>query len=151
MATNETLAGITTLRIGVQHDASVGAELHAARFLGRQVNVHIDVGYVQHGENLAAGWQHLADVGNAVLNPAVARRDQRVVRNIDGVELHVVRSRVKRVLGLDFPRLRGTQRRPGAIQLLLALIQDFLRLKAFLSKRDGAGGRTPAGPATPGC
>ena len=126
------------VRIGIEHDTGVIADLDAACFERRQINVHIDISDVEHGEDLAARREHLAGVGYAVLNPPIAGGDERIVGDIDRVELHVVRSRVKRVFGFDLPRLRGTQRRSGAIQLLLALIQDFLRLKAFLSKRDGA-------------
>ena len=83
VATNDTLAGIGDGRIGVEHDARVGADLHPARLRGRQIDVHVDIGGVEHREDLAAGRQHLADIGDAVFDAAVARRDQRVVGDID--------------------------------------------------------------------
>jgi hypothetical protein len=33
--------------------------------------VHVDVGRVEHHENVAAGRQHLPDIGDAVLNAAL--------------------------------------------------------------------------------
>ena len=63
-------------RVGVEHDARVGADLHLAGLVGRQIDVHVDVFDVEHGEDLAAGGQHLADIGDAVLDAArrAARR-----------------------------------------------------------------------------
>ena len=90
VATNETFAGNRDVRIGVEHDARVGADLDSAGLHGRQVDVHVDVRDVEHGEHLAARGQHLADIGDAVLDAPVARSDERVVRDVDLVELDVL-------------------------------------------------------------
>ena len=42
--------------------------------------------------------QHFADIGDAVLDAAVARRHQRVVVYLDRIELHVMGCGVERVL-----------------------------------------------------
>ena len=52
---------------------------------------------------MAAGRQHLADIGDAVLDAAVARRDQRVIGDLDAIEFDVVRRRVERMLGIRSP------------------------------------------------
>ena len=97
--------------IGVEHDARIRSDLDLAGLHRRQIDVHVDIGDVEHGEDLAAGRQHLADIGDAVLDAAVARRDQRIVGDVDLVEFDVVRRGVERVLGLADPGLRGLQRR----------------------------------------
>jgi hypothetical protein len=38
---------------------------------------------VEHHEDMAAGGQDLADIGDPILNAALARRDQRVVGDLD--------------------------------------------------------------------
>ena len=104
----------------------------------RQIDVHVDIGRIEHGEDLAAGGQDLADIGDPILDAAVARRDQRVVGDLDAVELDVVRGGVERMLELDHPQVCGVERRVGAIELLLPLIHHFLGLKAFLHQDGGA-------------
>ena len=71
------------VRIGVEHDAGIGAELDLAGVRGRQIDVHVDIGGIEHREDLAAGRQHFADIGDAVFDAAIARRDQRVVGDLD--------------------------------------------------------------------
>ena len=89
----------SAIRHGVEHDARVGADLHLAGLVSGQIDVHVDVADVEHGEDLAARGQHLADIGDAVLDAAVARRDERVVGDVDLVEFGVVRGGVDRALG----------------------------------------------------
>ena len=101
---------------------------------GRQVDVHVDIGGVEHGEDFAAGRQDLADIGDAILDAAVARRDQRVVGNLDAIEFYVVGCRVERMLEFDDPQVCRAKRRVGAVQLLLPLIQDLLGCEAFCTR-----------------
>ena len=56
----------------------------------RQIDVHVDVRDIQHREHLAAGRKHLADIGDSILNPAIARGDQIVVADVDRVEPDIV-------------------------------------------------------------
>ena len=80
VAMNDTFAGIAMFGIGIEHDAGLGADLGPACVHCRQVDVHVDVRDIEHREDLAAGRQHLADMGDAVLDAAVARSDQRSCR-----------------------------------------------------------------------
>ena len=82
--------------------------------------------------------EHFADIGDAVLDAAVARRDQAVVGYFDRIEFDVMGRRVERVLGFRDPKLRRIQRRIGAIQLLPPLIEQFLGLDALLHRVNGA-------------
>ena len=56
---------------GIEHDARLGSDPDPTGFIRRQVDVHIDIGGVEHREDLAAGRQHLADIGDAVLDAPV--------------------------------------------------------------------------------
>ena len=58
---------------GIEQDAALAADDDLARLQGRQEDVHIDVGEVEHGEDLSAGGQHLAEIGQPVLDAAVLR------------------------------------------------------------------------------
>ena len=51
-------------------------------------------------KDLAAGRQHLADIGDAVLDATVARSDQRVVGDVDLEQLDFMLGRAQGVLGL---------------------------------------------------
>ena len=51
---------------GVEHDPCVGADLDFSGLVGGKVNVHVDIFDVEHGEDLAACGQHLADIGDTV-------------------------------------------------------------------------------------
>ena len=42
VAMNDTLAGNRDVRIGIEHDARIGADLGPSRIQGRQVDVHVD-------------------------------------------------------------------------------------------------------------
>ena len=130
-AMNVTAAGIGRDRIGVENDAGIGPDLDPAGVDRRQVDVHVDIGRVEDGEDLAARRKNLAHIGDAVLDAAVARRHERVVGDIDAVELHIVLGGIERMLGLadlgDCRVLRGD----GTIHLLLALIEGLLRHIAF--------------------
>ena len=69
----------------------------------------MEVEYVDHCEDPAAGRKHLADISDAILNVAVLGCDEGVVGDVYGVEFNVVRARVERVLGLGRPGLRGLE------------------------------------------
>ena len=65
LATNTTLAGNHVTGIGVEHDARVRAERDSARVHGREINIHIDIGSIEHREDscrrpaeLHRHWQH---------------------------------------------------------------------------------------------
>ena len=124
LAMNTTLAGIGWAGIGVEHDAGVGAEPDPAGVRRRQVDVHVDIGGVEHGEDLAAGCQNLADIGDAVLDRPVARRDERIVDDVDPVEFDIVLGGIERVLRLADLGGRGIFRGDGGIHLLSALIEQ---------------------------
>ena len=76
--------------------------------------------------------QHFADIGDAILDAPLARREQRIVGDLDAVELHVMGSGVERTLEFDHPQLRGAERCLGPVQLLLSLVHDFLGLESLL-------------------
>ena len=89
-------------------------------------------------KTLPPAGKHLADIGDTVLDAAVFRRDQRIVGDVDRIELDVVRARFERVLGFGHPGLCGFQGRIGAVQLLLTLVLHFLGLGAPLYEVGGA-------------
>ena len=68
---------------------------------------------------------------------ALARRDQRIVGDLNAVELHIVCGGVERVLEFDNPQICGAEGGLGAIELL-PLIHYFLGLKSFLHQIGGA-------------
>ena len=72
------------------------------------------------------------------MDAAVARCDQRIVGDLDIVQLDVVGRGVERMLGFGHPRLCSLERGIGAIQLLPALVQEFLGLDALLHRVGGA-------------
>ena len=147
LATNTTLAGIDVIGIGVEHDARVGAELDPAGLRGRQINVHVDIGGIEHREDLAAGRQNLADIGDTILDPPVARRDERIVEDVDPIELDIVRRGVERVL--RSPQLAGLAafcRGDGAVQSV-AVAGRAVRLWQSPSARARWCGRAPAARA----
>ncbi len=123
---------------GVEHDARVGADLHFAGVRRRQIDVHVDVSDVEHGEHPAARGQHLADIGDAVLDAPVARRDERIVGDVDLVELDVVRGRVERPLGFADAVVGGVERGLRAVEGLPALIEQFVGGEAARDQRVGA-------------
>ena len=115
--------------IRIEHDAGIGAEPHLSRVFGRQINVHVHIRGVEHHEHLAAGQQHFADIGDAILDAPLARRDQRIVGDLDVVEFHVMGSGVPAHAGDPITlQLRGAERCLGPVQLLLSLVHDFLGL-----------------------
>ena len=65
---------------------------------GRQVDVHVDVRGVEHREDLAARREDFTDIGDAVLDASLARRDEGIVEDVDPIEFDVVRGCVERVL-----------------------------------------------------
>ena len=90
---------------------------------------------VQHGEHPAARREHLADIGDAVLNAPVAWRDERIVGDVDLVELDVVRSRVERPLDLADAGVGGVERGLRAGEGLAALIEKFVGGEAARDQR----------------
>jgi hypothetical protein len=83
---------------------------------------------------MAASGQDLAHIGDAVLNAPLARRDQRIVGDLNAVELHIVGGGVERVLEFDDPQICSVERGLGTIELLLPLIHHFLGLKSFCTR-----------------
>jgi hypothetical protein len=55
----------------VEHDLCVCPEPDAPGLPGRQEDIHVDARDVEHGEHLAAGAQHLSDIGEPVLDASV--------------------------------------------------------------------------------
>ncbi len=100
-------------------------------FLRRQIDIHVDIRHVQHGEDLASGRKHLADISDTILDTAGAG----VVRDVHLVEFDIVLRRLECMLSLRDPCLRSTQRRIGSIKLLLALIDRLLCDPAALEER----------------
>ena len=125
-------------RIGVEHDPRIGADLDPAGFRGRQIDVHVDIRDIQHGEDLAARRQHLADIGDAVLQPTVARCHQVVVLDVDHREPDVMLGCFQRALGLSNPLGGGSQSGISAVERLLALIEQFLGGKAVFQQALGS-------------
>jgi hypothetical protein len=113
------------LRVGIEHDASIGAEPDPARIRGRQIGVHVDIRGVEHGEDLAAGGQHFADIRDAVFDAALARRHERVVEDVDPVELDVMGGGVDGVFRPVHPLHRRILRGFCRGQLLAPLIALF--------------------------
>ena len=91
-----------------------------------------DVGFGEYGQ------QHFADIGDAILDAALARGDQRIVGDLDAVKLHVMGRGVERMLKRDHPQLRGAERCLGPVRLLLSLVHDFLGLEPFFRQIGGA-------------
>lgn len=114
------------LRPCVEHDSRFGPSPGAAGLSGRQIDIHIDIRNVEKREDLAAGRQHLADIGDAILDAAESRRDQGVVGDIDLVQFDVVSRGVERALGFADAGVGRVQQSDGAVQGLPALIQKFL-------------------------
>src|SRR5262245_18419719 len=79
-ATQVTWAGIANvgpyneLRRCGQNDASLGPHLDPAGPLRGEEEGHVDVADIDHVQHLASRGQHLARLGDAVLNAAIARR-----------------------------------------------------------------------------
>ena len=96
------------------------------------MSMYQDIRDVQHGEDLAARRQHLADVGDTILQPTVARRHQVVVLDVDDGEPDVMLGCFQRALGLSNPFGGGSQSGISAVERLLALIEQFLSGKARL-------------------
>ena len=90
--------------------------LHPAGLRRRQIDVHVDVGDVEHREDLAARGKHLADVGDAVLDAALSRRDERIVGDVDLIEFDIVGRGIERPLGLADATALPLQRGIGAIE-----------------------------------
>ena len=109
--------------VSVEHDAGVGPDPDPAGFRRRQVDVYVDIGGVEHRKHLAAGRQHLADIGDAVFDRAVARRDESIVEDVDPIEFDVVRGGVERVLRLGDLVGRRSLRGEGGVRLLPPLIE----------------------------
>ena len=108
--------------IRVEHDPGIRPDPDPAGFRGRQVDVHIDIGGVEHRKHLAACRQHLADIGDAIFDRAIARRDEGIVEDVHPIEFDVVADGVERVLRLGNPVGRGIFCRDGAVHLLTPLI-----------------------------
>ena len=107
---------------------------------GRQIDVHVDVGDIEHREDFAARRQHFADVGDAVLDAAVLRRDKRIVGDVDLVELDVVGRGVERALGLRRrERWRAPESGGRAVEGLLALVEQFVGRVAVRDERGSCG------------
>jgi hypothetical protein len=123
---------------GVEHDAGVGADSHLTGFVGGKIDVHIHVGDVEHGEDAAARGQHLADVRDAVLDAPVARRDERIVGDIDLVKFRVVGRRVDRAIGHADAILGGVERGDRAIERLQTLVEQFVGGEASHDQRVGS-------------
>ena len=64
----------------------------------RNVDVHIDVRDIKHGEDPAPRRQYLADVGNAVIDVAIARSDERIVGDVDPIQFEIMVGRLERML-----------------------------------------------------
>ncbi len=124
--------------IGVENDPRIRADLDLARFERRQIDVDIDIGKVQHGEDLAAGWKNLTDIGQAILDASGFWRDQRIVGDLDLVEARIVFGCFQHMPGNQNPGIRRVKSGNRTIELLLTLIGDFLRGPAVLQKRAGA-------------
>ena len=93
---------------------------------GRQIDVHVNVGPVEHCENPAACRQDFTDFGDAVFDRAGPRRYERVVGDVDLVERHVLRGRVNRLRSRCNVCVDDVN---GPVQRLLPLIDHLVGLK----------------------
>ena len=77
-------AGLRATSVYPDHEASMAwqAKLHAAGLGRGQEEGHIDIGQIDHVEQLAAGGQHLAGLRHAVLHAAVAGGAQQAVVDV---------------------------------------------------------------------
>ena len=123
---------------GIEHDARIGADFHLAGLVGRKIDVHVNIFDVEHGEDLAARGQHLADVGDPVLDAAVSRGDERVVGDVDLVEFDIVRGGVERPRGFADTVIRHGERGIRATERLPALVEQFVGGEAARDQRVGA-------------
>ena len=123
--------------ISVKHDPCVVADLYMAGRKCRQVDVHIDVPDVEHGEDPAASRKYLAGIGDTISDPAIARRDERVVGDFT-LQFRIVVGRVERVLSFCYAFLRGQLAGYRPLKRLLTLVEDFLRHPAILQQRLGS-------------
>jgi hypothetical protein len=117
--------------------ASVTAS-SATRVGGRQLDFDLDGHHVEHGEDPAARRRRLADIGEAVLNAPFARRDQRVVGDVDMIVLDVVRSGVERPFGFADAIVGGVECGDGRVECLLAPVGQLVGGEAARDQRVGA-------------
>jgi hypothetical protein len=101
--------------ISVEHDAGVRPNPDPAGFCRRQVDVHINIGGVEHRKHLAASRQYLADIGDAAFDRAIAWRNEGILEDVDPIKFDVVGDGVERVLRLTNPMGRGIFRRDSAL------------------------------------
>src|SRR4029079_9299963 len=105
--------------------AGIVANLGFAHLGSRQIDVHVDVGEVEHREDLTTSRENFADIGNAILDAAAPRRAERVVGYVDFVQLNILLSRIEGALGYGPPEVRRVQGRGRRIDLLSTLIEQF--------------------------
>ena len=82
-ATKVTLAGMTYSGAASRTMRASAAHRQPAGLIGRQEDLHVDVGQIEHGQHPAAGRQHLAGQRQPVLHPPRPRCGQRVLLEVD--------------------------------------------------------------------
>lgn len=104
----------------------------------RQEDVHVNRRDVDHGVHLTAGRQHLAELGDAILNATFARRDEGIVGDVDPGDLDRMLGGGQGQLGLRDTRDSSFESGRRALELLTPLVEQFPRRVAALGKRVGA-------------
>ena len=79
----------------------------------------------------------LPSAGSAVLNSALARGNERIVGDIDLIELNVMTGRVERLFVFAYAMVRRLERGNGPIEGLPALVQQLVCGKATPNQRTG--------------
>ena len=125
--------------IGIEHDTRFGRRIwlcpHRGSANRRPCKRRRRRASRTHGRRPARPrryWRCGIECGRRAARPSVLSAISTVV------EFDVVGRRVERVFGFRHPRLRGIQRGIGAIELLPALIEQFLGLDALLHRVNGA-------------
>ena len=119
----------------IEHNAGIIAYFGFAHFRSGQIDVHVDVGEIEHREDFTASRKNLADIGNPILDAAVSRRAERVIGNVDFVQLNILLSRIEGALGYCHPEVRRVQSRGRRIDLLSTLIEQFRSRMSSLHQR----------------
>jgi hypothetical protein len=65
---------------------------------------------------MAAGGQDFANIGDAVLNAALARRNERIVGDLNAVGLNIVGGGIERMLECDDPQIGGVERGHAVVE-----------------------------------
>ena len=127
--------GKNVFRGGVHHHARVVADLEPPRLRAGKVYGRVDVREIDHRRDLAAWRKHSPRLDEAILHPAADRRlDRRVVdHRLQLFDLGV--GGLDGRLGFVDLRLGRLEGRIRAIQLLPALVVDFVRGPAFVHQR----------------